>query len=58
MSTLSENIKSDARKYHERKLNLKYPEDVPACVTLQLTDLIHLQTSNPEKKHMRLESWL
>ena len=54
----NESLKSGTRKYHERELNLKYPADVPDCVTLNLSELINLQTANPDKKNKRLDDYL
>lgn len=56
--SIIENVKSSERKYHERELNLKYPDAVPICVTLNLSELISLQTANPDKKNKRLDDFL
>lgn len=56
--SIIDKIKSSDRQYHESELNLKYPDDVPLCVTLTLSELIGLQKANPDKKNKRLDDYL
>ncbi len=44
------NLKSADRLYHENVLGLKYPDDVPACVTLYPNDSLLTTQSKSNKR--------